>query len=104
MSLQYDLHASLGREIFGAAELGDRRRTERLIKSFDRICSHPGGTLPDKLASPPDLRGFYRLCDGDDVTHQALIGPRGLTPRLESRRALTRSSSCTTPPNWTSPR
>jgi Transposase DNA-binding len=75
MSLQYDLHPSLGREIFAAAELGDRRRTERLIKTFDRICSHPGGTLPDKLASPPDLRGFYRLCDGDDVTHQALIEP-----------------------------
>jgi Transposase DNA-binding len=75
MSSQYDLHASLGREIFGAAELGDRRRSERLIKTFDRMCSHPGGTLPDKLASPPDLRGFYRLCDGDDVTHQAIIEP-----------------------------
>jgi hypothetical protein len=75
MSLQYDLHPSLGREIFGAAELGDRRRTKRLIKTFDRMCSHPGGTLPDKLASPPDLRGFYRLCDGDEVTHQAIIEP-----------------------------
>jgi Transposase DNA-binding len=75
MSSQYDVHAGLGREIFGAAKLGDRRRTERLIKTFDRMCAHPGGTLPDKLASPPDLRGFYRLCDGDDVTHQAIIDP-----------------------------
>jgi hypothetical protein len=75
MSLPYDLHSSLGREIFGAAELGDRRRTKRLIKTFDRMCSHPGGTLPDKLASPPDLRGFYRLCDSDEVTHQAIIEP-----------------------------
>jgi hypothetical protein len=85
MSLQYDLHPSLGREIFGAAELGDRRRTERLIKTFDRMCSHPGGTLPDKLASPPDLRGFYRLCDGDDLTHQAIIEPARAHTRARIR-------------------
>lgn len=75
MSSFYDRHASLGRDIFGAAELGDRRRTERLIKSFDLMCIHPGGTLPDKLASPPDLRGLYHLCDADGVTHEAIIGP-----------------------------
>jgi Transposase DNA-binding len=75
MSSQYDAHASLGQEIFGAAQLGDRRRTKRLVKTFDRMSAHPGGTLPDKLASPPDLRGFYRLCDDDDVTHQAIIEP-----------------------------
>jgi hypothetical protein len=75
MSSQYDARASLGRDIFGAADLGDRRRTARLVKSFDRMCAHPGGTLPDKLASPPDLRGLYHLCDADAVTHEAVIGP-----------------------------
>ncbi len=34
---------------------------------------HPGGTLPDKLSTPGDLRAFYRLCDADDVTHAAII-------------------------------
>ena len=34
---------------------------------------HPGGTLPDKLSTPADLRAFYRLCDADDVTHEAII-------------------------------
>jgi hypothetical protein len=75
MSSFYETHSSLGRDIFTAAELGDRRRTERLIKTFDLMCTHPGGTLPDKLASPPDLRGLYRLCDADDVTHEAIIAP-----------------------------
>jgi hypothetical protein len=65
----------LGQAIFGTAELGDQRRTKRLVKSFDRICAHPGGTLPDKLASPPDLRGLYRLCDRDEVTHEGIIAP-----------------------------
>jgi Transposase DNA-binding len=75
MSLSHEAHPSLGREIFGTAKLGDRRRTERLVHSFDRICAHPGGTLPDKLASPPDLRGLYRLCDADEVTHEAILAP-----------------------------
>jgi hypothetical protein len=75
MSLSYEAHPSLGRALFGTAELGDRRRTERLVHSFDRMCAHPGGTLPDKLASPPDLRGLYRLCDADEVTHEAVLAP-----------------------------
>ena len=58
MSSHYEAHASLGRDIFDAAALGDRRRTRRLVRSFDLMCLHPGGTLPDKLASPPDLRGL----------------------------------------------
>src|SRR5215217_3263344 len=73
MSPHHDAHTTLGQAIFGAAELGDLRRTARLVKSFDRMCAHPGGTLPDKLASPPDLRGFYHLCDSDDVTHEAIL-------------------------------
>lgn len=75
MSPRSDARHSLGRAIFGTAELGDRRRTERLVHSFDRMCAHPGGTLPDKLASPPDLRGLYRLCDADEVTHEAVVAP-----------------------------
>jgi hypothetical protein len=73
MSSFYESPTSLGRVIFGATKLGDRRRTERLIKTFDLMCIHPGGTLPDKLASPPDLRALYRLCDTDDVTHEVII-------------------------------
>jgi hypothetical protein len=75
MSSYYDAHPGLGRDILGAAELGDRRRTARLVKTFDRMCAHPGGTLPDKLASPPDLRGLYRLCDSESTTHEAVLEP-----------------------------
>lgn len=75
MSLSYEAHPSSGRAIFGDAELGDRRRTARLVHSFDRMCAHPGGTPPDKMASPADLRGLYRLCDADRVTHEAILAP-----------------------------
>jgi hypothetical protein len=73
MCIQYDTEFSLGQAVFGHAELGDKRRTARLVETFDMMRRHPGGTLPDKLPSPPDLRAFYRLCAGEDVTHAALI-------------------------------
>ena len=74
MSTQYESEVSLGQAIFGNTPLGDRRRTMRLVETFDLMQRHPGGTLPDKFASPADLRAFYRLCDCDDVTHAAVIG------------------------------
>lgn len=73
MSQQYAEPESLGREMFGHAELGDVRRTERLVLTFDRCRRHPGGTLPDKLASPADLKALYRLCSSKGVTHAALV-------------------------------
>lgn len=64
---------SFGETMFGHAQLGDRRRTERLVTLVDQICKHPGGSLPEKLRSPNDLKALYRLCDRDEVTHQALM-------------------------------
>lgn len=73
MSTLYETEISLGQAIFGQAPLGDQRRTARLVETFDRMCQHPGGTLPHKLAEPADLRAFYRLCNCEEVTHQTLI-------------------------------
>jgi hypothetical protein len=73
MSSQYETEVTLGQAVFGHARLGDERRTARLVKTFDMMCRHPGGTLPDKLASPRALRAFYRLCKCKHVTHAALI-------------------------------
>lgn len=73
MPVACETEVSLGQQIFGHAELGDLRRTARLVHTFDLMRKHPGGTLPDKLPSPPDLRGFYRLCDREQVTHESVI-------------------------------
>lgn len=73
MSLAYETDLNLGQAIFGHAQLGDQRRTTRLVDTFNLMQRHPGGTLPDKLPTPADLRAFYRLCDTDDVTHEAII-------------------------------
>jgi hypothetical protein len=73
MPLMYDTDARLGQVLFGHAELGDQRHTARLVKTFNQMQRHPGGTLPDKLPVPADLRAFYRLCDDDKVTHAVII-------------------------------
>jgi hypothetical protein len=64
---------SFGETMFGQAQLGDRRRTQRLVQLTDQLCKHPGGSLPAKLKSPKDLKALYRLCDRDEVTHAALL-------------------------------
>ena len=87
MSTAYETDVSLGQAIFGHAQLGDQRRTARLVETFDLMRRHPGGTLPDKLASPADLRAFYRLCDSDDVTHAAIIA-------AARQHTLTRIAAC----------
>ncbi len=73
MSSQYPAENSLGQTMFGQAPLGDQRRSARLAVTFDQMRRHPGGTLPEKLASPKDLRAFYRLCDCEQVDHAAVI-------------------------------
>src|ERR1700712_5543045 len=64
---------SFGEIHFGAVDLGDGRREERLPKLVDEMSRHPGGTLPQKLPRVADLEAFYRLCDAADVTHEAVM-------------------------------
>lgn len=72
MILQSSQH-SFGEAMFANTKLGDRRRTRRLVQLTDQLCKHPGGSLPEKLRSPKDLKALYRLCDRDEVTHAALM-------------------------------
>jgi hypothetical protein len=65
--------SSFGERNFGQVQLGDKRRTHRLVTLVDTMCRHPGGTLPDKFNHPPDLRAFYNLMNRPEVTHPVLI-------------------------------
>jgi hypothetical protein len=73
MSSCYETAECLGQAMFGNAELGDRRRTARLVTTFEQMRRHPGGTLPDKLSTPADLKALYRFCASESVTHEALV-------------------------------
>lgn len=52
---------SFGETSFAKVELGDQRRTKRLVKLVDQMSAGPGGSLPQKLRHPADLQAFYRL-------------------------------------------
>jgi hypothetical protein len=64
---------SFGEVNFENAELGDVRRTRRLVRTANLMSRRPGGSLPQKLRSPKDLRAFYRLMNCKDVTHEAIL-------------------------------
>lgn len=62
------------RSHFADAELGDRRRTGRLVAAAARIAERPAGSLPSKF-DWPELKAVYRLCDAGAVTHDAVQAP-----------------------------
>ncbi len=64
---------TFGQQHFGDLDLGDARRSRRLPELVDAMCMHPGGTLPDKLPDPRDLRAFYRMMHAKKVTHAAVL-------------------------------
>jgi Transposase DNA-binding len=70
-----DTTASFGFLHFGEAQLGDVRRTRRLVQAADAIVQHPGGTLPQKLHDPYPLDAIYRLANRKEVTHEAVLEP-----------------------------
>lgn len=46
---------SFGEMNFANADLGDARRTRRLVATADSMRRRPGGSLPQKLNNPKDL-------------------------------------------------
>ena len=62
-------------EQFGDCQLGDQRRTKRLIEVASRVANHPAGSFTQQLSDWGDLKAAYRLLDRDEVTFQAIAGP-----------------------------
>lgn len=59
---------------FADADLGDRRRTRRLVQAAADIATHPQQSFT-QVFDWNDLRGFYRLCDEDAASHHAILQP-----------------------------
>lgn len=52
---------------FGGAELGDARRTRRLVSVAARVAEHPGGRLTTVFDEPAAREGAYRLLSNEEV-------------------------------------
>lgn len=62
-------------ETFGTCELGDPRRTRRLVQVAQRVLEHPSGSFPDQMPDWAELKAAYRLFDAEDVTFRAVAMP-----------------------------
>ncbi len=60
---------------FGSCQLGDKRRTDRLIRLAARIASNPSASLPGQTETWGDLKAAYQLFDRPEVTFDAIASP-----------------------------
>ncbi len=60
---------------FGAAELGDLRRTRALVDVAGRLADGQGGTLSRAVLELAPLKRAYRLFGEPDVTGEAILDP-----------------------------
>ena len=63
------------RQQFGNCELGDERRTKRLMQVAEQVANHPAGSFPQQMESWADLKSAYRLFAADGVTLPAIAAP-----------------------------
>jgi hypothetical protein len=66
--------SGVGTKNFAAVDLGDQRRTKRLIVSAAQIAAHPQQPF-NQVFNWNDLRGFYRLCHQEAARLPTIQGP-----------------------------
>lgn len=67
--------AAWAQQQFGNCELGDLRRTKRLVEVATQAATRPDGSTPDQAETWDQCKAVYRLMDCSDVSHANIIGP-----------------------------
>ena len=60
---------------FGEVDLGDVRRTRRLVKLGAQMAGNSSGTIPQQTGQLADMKAAYRLFAQEAVTHEAICAP-----------------------------
>jgi hypothetical protein len=66
---------------FGTCELGDRRRTKRMVKLAIQAAAKPDASTPQQTERWADCKAAYRLFDQADVTFEAVTAPHNALAR-----------------------
>jgi hypothetical protein len=64
-------------EEYGQADLGDARRTSRVVQMADRVMEHRAGKVTQVFSTPAELKAAYRLLENDQVLAESLIDAAG---------------------------
>ena len=64
---------------FSAAELGDKRRTARLVELAQQLGERPEVSLPQALEHTAALKAAYRFFDNADIAHESVLAPHVLS-------------------------
>lgn len=70
---------------WGAAKLGDKRRTTRAVALGAQLAANPAAQLPKQTGSWKELKAAYRLLNESDVTHNKLGLPHREATRRQAR-------------------
>jgi hypothetical protein len=62
-------------EQFVRCDLGDQRRTKRLVRYAAQAAADPSGSTPKQTESWRDCKAAYRLMDSDDINFAAITAP-----------------------------
>jgi hypothetical protein len=73
---------------FATAELGDKRRTRRLVDTAAQLAQQPEGSLPAHFPWN-SLRAVYRLCNRPEVTHSDVTATHFELTRTRMEQART---------------
>jgi hypothetical protein len=61
------------REEFGQADLGDLRRTARLVTMAARLLTHPGGKVTQVFGSGAEREGAYRWLENQEIPYESVV-------------------------------
>lgn len=97
-----DCDATWAQDEFGEAELGDVRRTARLVQLASVLGAQPSASLPDATDDPATLKAAYRFFDNDYVRAEAMLEShvQSTTQRMQAV-ALVLAVQDTTYLDWT---
>jgi len=60
---------------FSGAQLGDKRRTGRLVKTAALLAERPSGSIPDAIKDLKDVKGAYDFFTHPEITYEKIIQP-----------------------------
>ncbi|MEI8622085.1 IS4 family transposase [Pseudoalteromonas sp. B129b] len=79
-------HTHWAKQQFGKSDLGDPRRTARLIKLASTLANEPGKPLVNITQSPADMEGAYRFIRNENIDATA-IAESGFKATVEQAKS-----------------